>query len=49
MRKIQKRLEEILIFFLNFNDKPPAMTGYKKSRPMKNPPISYYYYNACTQ
>lgn len=27
----------------------PPMTGYKKSRPMKNPPISYYYYNACTQ
>ena len=26
----------------------PPMTGYKKSRPMKNPPISYYYYNACT-
>lgn len=25
-----------------------VMTGYKKSRPMKNPPISYYYYNACT-
>lgn len=25
-----------------------TMTGYKKSRPMKNPPISYYYYNACT-
>ncbi len=26
----------------------PPMAGYKKSLIMKNPPIIYYYYNACT-